>query len=61
VIVPDVIRVLLREHNQMRRLCADVRQARGTDKKGLFAELYQNHAIRWAAAPACHGQYRVSR
>ena len=25
----------------MRRLCTDVRQANGTDKKGLFAELYQ--------------------
>ena len=25
----------------MRRLCTDVRQASGTDRKGLFAELYQ--------------------
>jgi hypothetical protein len=41
VIVPDVIHVLLQEHDQMRRLCADVRQAGDTDKKGLFAELYQ--------------------
>jgi hypothetical protein len=41
VIVPDVIHVLLDQHDQMRRLCTDVRQANGTDKKGLFAELYQ--------------------
>jgi Hemerythrin HHE cation binding domain len=41
VIVPDVIHALLHDHDQMRRLCTDVRQAGGTDKKGLFAELYQ--------------------
>jgi hypothetical protein len=41
VIVPDVIQVLLQEHNEMRRLSTDVRQAGETDKKGLFAELYQ--------------------
>ena len=39
VIVPDVIHALLHDHDQMRRLCTDVRQA--ADKKGLFAELYQ--------------------
>jgi hypothetical protein len=41
VIVPDVIHVLVHQHDQMRRLCTDVRQADGADKKGLFAELYQ--------------------
>jgi hypothetical protein len=41
VIVPDVIHVLLQEHDQMRRLCTDLRQAGGADRKGLFAELYQ--------------------
>jgi len=41
VIVPDVIHVLLHQHDQMRRLCTDVRQASGIDKKGLFGELYQ--------------------
>jgi hypothetical protein len=40
VIVPDVIHVLLRQHDQMRSLCTDVR-ASGIDKKGLFADLYQ--------------------
>ena len=41
VIVPDVIHVLLRQHHEIRRLCTDVRQASGTDRKGLFAKLYQ--------------------
>ena len=41
VIAPDVLHVLLDQHDQMRRLCIDVRQANGTDKKGLFAKLYQ--------------------
>ena len=41
MIVPNVVQVLLHQHDQMRRLCTDVRQASGTDKKGLFAELYQ--------------------
>ncbi len=41
MIVPDVIHVLLHQHDEMRRLCTDVRQASGTDRKGLFAELYQ--------------------
>jgi hypothetical protein len=41
VIVPDVIHVLLHQHDEMRRLCTDVRQTSGTDRKGLFAELYQ--------------------
>jgi len=41
VIVPDVTHVLLHDHDEMRRLCTDVRQAGGTDKKGLFAQLYQ--------------------
>jgi hypothetical protein len=41
VIVPDVIHVLLQEHDEMRRLCTDVREASSTDKEGLFAELYQ--------------------
>jgi hypothetical protein len=41
VIVPDVIHVLLQEHDEMRRLGTDVREASDTDKKGLFAELYQ--------------------
>jgi hypothetical protein len=41
VIVPDVIHVLLPQHDEMRRLCADIRQASDTDKKRLFAELYQ--------------------
>jgi hypothetical protein len=41
VIVPDVIHALLQEHDEMRRLGTDVREASYTDKKGLFAELYQ--------------------
>jgi hypothetical protein len=41
VIVPDVIHAVLHDHDQMRRLCADVRQADGADKKRLFAALYQ--------------------
>ena len=41
MIVPDVIQVVLHQHDQMRRLCTDVRQASDTDKKGVFAELYQ--------------------
>jgi hypothetical protein len=41
VINPDVLHVLLHQHDQMRRLCTDVRQATGTDRKVLFAELYQ--------------------
>jgi len=41
VIVPDVVQVLLHEHDEMRRLCTDLREADGADKKGLFAELYQ--------------------
>jgi hypothetical protein len=41
VIVPDVIQVLLYEHDEMRRICTDVRQADGADKRMLFAELYQ--------------------
>ena len=41
MIVPDVIHVLLHDHDEMRRLCTDVRQASGTDRKRLFAELYQ--------------------
>ena len=41
MIVPDVIHVLLHQHDEMRRLCTDVREASDTDKKGLFAELYQ--------------------
>jgi aminoglycoside phosphotransferase len=38
---PDVIHVRLHDHDQMRRLSNEVRQAEGADKKGLFAELYQ--------------------
>jgi aminoglycoside phosphotransferase len=41
VIVPDVIHAVLHDHDQMRRLCTDLRQADGADKKRLFAELYQ--------------------
>ncbi len=41
MIVPDVIQVLVQEHHEMRRLCTDVRQADGADRKGLFAQLYQ--------------------
>jgi hypothetical protein len=41
VIVPDVIHAVLHDHDQMRRLCTDLRQAGGADRKGLFAELYQ--------------------
>ena len=41
MIVPDVIHAVLHDHDQMRRLCTDVRQADGADKKRLFAELYQ--------------------
>jgi hypothetical protein len=41
VIVPDVIHAVLHDHDQMRRLCTEVRQAGGPDKKRLFAELYQ--------------------
>ena len=41
MIVPGVINVLLHDHDEMRRLCTDVRQADGADKKGLFAELHQ--------------------
>ena len=41
MIVPDVVHILLRQHDDMRRLCTDIRQAGGTDKKRLFAELYQ--------------------
>lgn len=41
MIVPDVIHAVLHDHDQMRRLCTDLRQADGADKKRLFAELYQ--------------------
>jgi hypothetical protein len=41
VIVPDVVQVLHSEHDQMRRLCTDVRKADDADKRVLFAELYQ--------------------
>jgi hypothetical protein len=41
VIVPDVIHVLLHQHDEMRRLCTDVREASDIDRKRLFAELYQ--------------------
>jgi hypothetical protein len=41
VIVPDVIHAVLHDHDQMRRLCTDLRQADGAAKEGLFAELYQ--------------------
>jgi hypothetical protein len=41
VISPDVVQVLLRQHDDMRRLCTDVQQASGTDKEGLFGELYE--------------------
>ena len=41
MIVPDVIHAVLHDHDQMRRLCTDLRQTDGADKKRLFAELYQ--------------------
>jgi hypothetical protein len=41
VIDSDVIHVLLHQHDEMRRLCTDVREASGIDRKRLFAELYQ--------------------
>ena len=41
MVVPDVIQVVLHQHDEMRRLRTDVREASDTDKKGVFAELYQ--------------------
>jgi Hemerythrin HHE cation binding domain len=35
----DVVDVLLQQHDQMRRLCADVARAGGADQRRLFAEL----------------------